>query len=94
MLVSAEELGQWPAAAAAALKPQGLLAKARPAASAICPGCERECTMPVHPIPAGPLAPTSFIVCDKRSDINRAPFPPPGWRNGGVMPGLCENSSP
>ena len=43
VLVSAEELGQWPAAAVAAMKSQGLLAKARPAASAICPGCEREC---------------------------------------------------
>ena len=72
-LVSAEELGRWPAAAVAAMKSQGLLAKAPPAASAICPGCERECTMPVHTIPTGPLAPTSFIVCDKRSDINRVP---------------------
>jgi hypothetical protein len=73
VLVSAEELGQWPAAAVAAMKSQGFLAKARPAASAICPGCERECTMPVHTVRTGPLAPTSFIVCDKRSDINRVP---------------------
>jgi hypothetical protein len=73
VLVSAEELGPWPAAAIAAMKSQGLLAKARPAASAICPGCERECTMPVHTVPTGPLAPASFIVCDKRSDINRVP---------------------
>jgi len=73
VLVSAEELGQWPAAAVAAMKSQGLLAKVRPAASAICPGCERECTMPVHTVPTGPLAPASFIVCDKRSDINRVP---------------------
>ena len=73
VLVNAEELGQWPAAAVAAMKSQGLLAKARPAASAICPGCERECTMPVHTVPTGPLAPASFIVCDKRSDINRVP---------------------
>src|SRR3954469_20217157 len=29
--------------------------------------------MPVHTVPAGPLAPASFIVCDKRSDINRVP---------------------
>jgi hypothetical protein len=75
VFVSAEELNQWPAAAVAALKSQGLLAKARPATSAICPGCERECTMPVHTIPTGPLAPTSFIVCDNRSDINRVPIP-------------------
>ena len=29
--------------------------------------------MPVHTVPSGPLAPASFIVCDKRSDINRVP---------------------
>jgi hypothetical protein len=73
VLVSAEELAQWPAAAVAAMESQGLLAKARPAESAICPGCERECMMPVYTIPTGSLAPTSFIVCDKRSDINRVP---------------------
>jgi len=71
VLVSAEELGQWPAAAVAAMKSQKLLAKARPAASAICPGCERACTMPVYTVPARPQ---SFIVCDKRSDINRVPL--------------------
>ena len=27
--------------------------------------------MPVHTPPAGPRGPASFIVCDKRSDINR-----------------------
>ena len=73
VLVSEEELGRWPAAAVAAMKSQGLLAKASPATSVICPGCERECTMPVHTIPTGPLAPISFLVCDKRSDINRVP---------------------
>jgi hypothetical protein len=71
VLVSAEELSQWPAAAVAAMKSQKLLAKARPAASAICPGCERACTMPVYTVPARPQ---SFIVCDKRSDINRVPL--------------------
>lgn len=71
MLVSAEELRQWPAAAVAAMKSQKLLARARPASSVVCPGCERECVMPVHTLPAGPRGPSSFIVCDKRDDINR-----------------------
>lgn len=71
VLVSAEELSQWPAAAVAAMKSQKLLAKARPAASVVCPGCERECVMPVHTLAAGPRGSASFIVCDKRSDINR-----------------------
>jgi hypothetical protein len=66
-LVSEEELGRWAAEAVKAMKLQKLLARARPAASAVCPGCEEECTMPVHSLPGA----ASFIVCDKRSDINR-----------------------
>jgi len=73
VLVSDEELSQWPAAAVTAMKSQKLLAKARPAVSVVCPGCERECVMPVHTVPAGPRGPASFVVCDKRSDINRVP---------------------
>ena len=74
VLVSAEELSQWPAAAVAAMKSQKLLARARPAVSVVCPGCERECVMPVHTLPAGPRGPVSFIVCDKRDDVNRVPL--------------------
>jgi hypothetical protein len=29
--------------------------------------------MPVHTVPAGPRGTASFVVCDKRSDINRVP---------------------
>ena len=70
-----DELGQWPSAAVAAMKSQGLLTKARPAASVVCPGCERECVMPVQSLPGSSRNPASFIVCDKRSDINRVPVP-------------------
>jgi hypothetical protein len=73
VFVSAEELSQWPAVAVAAMKSQKLLVKARPAVSVVCPGCERECVMPVQTVPAGPGGPASFVVCDKRSDINRVP---------------------
>lgn len=71
VLVDDEELNQWPAAAVKAMKSQKLIVKARPASSAICPGCEQECVMPVHSPPAKARAKASFIVCDKRSDINR-----------------------
>jgi hypothetical protein len=71
VLISAEELSDWPAAAVAAMKSQKLLAKARPAVSVVCPGCERECVMSVHTLAAGPRGPASFVVCDKRDDINR-----------------------
>jgi hypothetical protein len=74
VLVSAVELSEWPAPAVAAMKSQKLLAKARPAVSVVCPGCERECVMPVHTLTAGPRDTASFVVCDKRSDINRVPI--------------------
>lgn len=72
-MVTEEEMGRWPAEAVTAMKSQKLLLKARPAASVVCPGCEQECAMPVHTLPAGPRGAASFIVCDKRRDINRVP---------------------
>ena len=74
-IVSDHELNAWPSAAVAAMKSQGLLTKARPASSAICPGCERECAMPVHVLTDKAREPAAFIVCDKRSDINRVAVP-------------------
>ena len=71
VLVSEHELSQWPAAAVAAMKRQRLLAKARAASSAVCPGCEEECVMPVHVLPDTKNTPSAFIVCDKRSDTGR-----------------------
>lgn len=71
-LVSEEELRRWPVEAVHALKTHKLLAKASPAVSVICPGCEQECTMPVHTQTAGTRA-ASFVVCDKRDDISRVP---------------------
>jgi hypothetical protein len=73
VVVSDEELSQWPAPAVAALKSQKLLVRARPAATTICPGCEQACVMPVHTVPRASGAAVSFTVCDKRSDINRVP---------------------
>ena len=73
--VNTEELNEWPAAAVAALKSQKLLRKARPAISVVCHGCEQECSMPVHTVPHANLPATSFVVCDKRSDINRVAIP-------------------
>lgn len=71
VLVNDDELRQWPSEAVNAMKSQKLVTKARPAASAICPGCEHECVMPVHTAPAAARSAVSFIVRDKRSEINR-----------------------
>lgn len=65
------DLHPWPDEAVAALKAHRLIVKARPAGSAICPGCEEDCIMPVHTIAGQENDTTSFILCDKRSDANR-----------------------
>jgi hypothetical protein len=72
-LINADELAQWPGEAVTAMKAQNLIKKARPASSAVCPGCEEECVMPVHAIPISSGEPVLFIVCDKRDDIGRVP---------------------
>jgi hypothetical protein len=75
VLITDEELQQWPIAAVKAMKSQRLIANASPACSAICPGCERDCVMPVHTLQTMTGVSASFIVCDKRSDISRVPVP-------------------
>jgi len=71
VLVTAAELAQWPAPTVAALKEQKLLTRSSPATSAVCPGCENECVMPVHTLVRANGEAASFIVCDKRDDTNR-----------------------
>lgn len=76
VLVADLELQQWPDEAVAALKAQRLMVKARPTSSAICPGCEEDCIMPVHIITGQAGDSASFILCDKCSDVNRIPVSP------------------
>jgi hypothetical protein len=70
------ELSQWPSDAVVAMKTARLLTETHAASSVVCPGCERECVMPVHVLapPTGGTA-RAFIVCDKRADINRVSIP-------------------
>lgn len=75
VLVGADELADWPAEAVTALQSEAVITRARPAVSTICPGCERECVMPVHTPTGAGHAVGAFIVCDKRSDINRVSVP-------------------
>jgi hypothetical protein len=77
------ELNQWPETAVAAMKTQRLLTKAKPAVSAVCPGCERDCVMPVQTRTHPSRGAVSFIDCDKRSDVSRVDVPVEGleqWR--------------
>jgi hypothetical protein len=90
-LVSEEELSWWPESALRALKSQKLLVKASPASAVVCSGCEYECAMPVHTQSAGPGKADSFVICDKRDDINRVAVPAERlkqWRCGPEAVGL------
>ena len=78
--IDSGELAGWPADSVAALKSQRLICKTHPASSTVCPGCEQQCVMPVHTVSSlsDPFGwqtgqSNSFIVCDKRDDINRVP---------------------
>jgi hypothetical protein len=75
VLISEEELSHWSQAAVKTMKSEKLLVKTRPATSVVCPGCEQACIMPVHTRPTQTRIAAPFIVCDKRSDINRVAVP-------------------
>lgn len=71
VFISALEINEWPLDLVAAIKSSRILEKAPPAKSVTCPGCERSCIMPVNTLTNQSNITTAFIVCDKRSDINR-----------------------
>ena len=71
VLFGARGINGWPATCVACMKQHKLLVRTRPADSLVCPGCERECVMPVHVIAPQDAVARAFIVCDKRNDINR-----------------------
>ena len=70
--VDSHELARWPEEAVSALKSQKLIRRARRARTKVCQGCGRQCAMPVE-WGSNPSVP--WVVCDKRSDINRVPVP-------------------
>lgn len=72
VFIACDELEQWPAEEISALELAGILVKASPVKSVVCPGCEQQCVMTVivHPSTAGEAA-RGFIYCDKPQDIGR-----------------------
>jgi hypothetical protein len=75
IFISNNELHEWPADAVTAMQAHQLIVKSRPAKNVVCPGCEQSCFMPVQIPPAQNGTQTSFVVCDKRDDINRVRIP-------------------
>ncbi len=71
VFITTEELEEWPGSFLCAIKTAGLIKQAPPATSAVCPGCEEMCSMPVNTLLKGAGSATAFVICDKRDDINR-----------------------
>jgi hypothetical protein len=73
-IFGADEAAQWPESALEVLIKSGLLERAEPAQVIECDGCERNCFMPVHVLPAEANRPArAFISCDKPEDVGRVP---------------------
>lgn len=70
-MFSERELADWPAAALARLKAEGLLVKGPPADVVSCPGCEEDCAMPVEVATTASGTLRAFVVCDQRDDVAR-----------------------
>ena len=86
LVVTADELERWPPDVVAALKAHAVLRPGKPSDTALCPGCERACVMPVQQRmrPGQPAA--AFIVCDRRDDIGQVRLAPSHlerWRADG-----------
>ena len=62
--VPGDELAGWPQDDVAALKSHSVLMPGKPAESAICPGCERACVMPVQVLPRAGRPASLFVVWD------------------------------
>jgi len=70
-----QELNQYPEAAISSLTSQKLLIPATLAVDAQCPGCEEQCTRPVHKRTHPVTEQLSlFVVCDLRTDTHHVPI--------------------
>jgi hypothetical protein len=66
-VISWDQAQDWPEGALSLFKQAGLIKPAPPAHSVECPGCEENCFMPVHVLPAESegLA-RAYVVCDQK----------------------------
>lgn len=71
VLISNNELNQWPTDAVDAMKAPKLIRMTRPAMSVVCGECEKECTRPVHTVHTSSGEPRAFLICEERDDVNR-----------------------
>lgn len=77
LLLSPDDISEWPDGTADLMLELGLIKNASPAKVTQCHGCEENCLMPVHVLPPSQNRPARFFVsCDKREDVGRIPADP------------------
>jgi len=73
VLINEDELSQWPIDTVNAIKTHNLIRKTRPATTVVCVECEEHCVRPVQTTRVTSAEPSTFIVCEKRVDVNHVP---------------------
>ena len=86
LVVTADELAHWPPDVVTMLKAHAVFRPGKPGDTAVCPGCEHACVMPVQQRIRPGLPAAAFIVCDRRDDIGQVRLAPSHlehWRADG-----------
>lgn len=74
--LSGNQVCHWPEGLVPALEKAGWLKAMEPSTTVACPGCEDNCTEPVHVLPTDEGRPArAFVVCDQREDMGRVNIP-------------------
>ncbi|HUX90822.1 MAG TPA: hypothetical protein VMV48_09055 [Gallionellaceae bacterium] len=71
-----EQVREWPKGAIEAFQKAGWIEPTAAASSVECPGCEENCFMPVHVLPARNEQPArAYVACDRPADMGRVKIP-------------------
>lgn len=76
LVLPSDRLDGLPIALKKVLVDTGMVERAAPAVSVICPGCAESCAMPVFHRPRHDGSIVAFVSCDKRDDIGRVLLTP------------------
>ena len=71
-----EQVREWPKGTIEAFQKAGWIKPTVAASSVECPGCEENCFMPVHVLPARNEQPArAYVACDRPADMGRVKIP-------------------
>lgn len=83
-----EQVREWPAGATGVFEKAGWLKPTVASSTVECPGCEENCFMPVHVLPARNEQPArAYVACDRRDDMGRVKIAMPQLQQWQVTEG-------